>query len=115
MEAAFFGTRNNNETQRQEMVYKETEPYIEVPTRTEVFEVINDLNTYRAREEESNCAELLKYGRLGLWQEMQALIEVIWISKIMLENQYTAIIHQIHKNCDKLYWDSYRATSNVKL
>jgi hypothetical protein len=68
MEAAFFWNSNNNETQRQEMVYnKETAPYIEVPTRSEVSEVIKDLNTYRAREEESNCAELVKYRRLGLW------------------------------------------------
>jgi hypothetical protein len=63
----FFWNSNNNETQRQEMIYKENEPYIEVPTRNEVFEVIKDVNTYKAREEESNSAELVKYGRLGLW------------------------------------------------
>lgn len=97
------------------MVYKKTEPYTEVSTRSSVYEVIKDLNTYRAREEENNCAEPVKYGRLGLWWEMQALREVIWISKIMLEKYDRAIIHQIHKNCDKLDWDNCRATSNVKL
>jgi predicted RNA-binding protein len=64
MEVEFFWNLYNNETQREEMLYKETEPYIEVPTSSDVFEVIKDLNTYKAREEESNCAELVKYGRL---------------------------------------------------
>jgi hypothetical protein len=39
---------------------------------------------YKISWKGSSCAILISYGGLGLWQEMQALIEEIWTSEIML-------------------------------
>jgi hypothetical protein len=41
--------------------------------------------------EDSICAELNKYLGTELWKEMQALLEIVWISEIKLEEWHTAM------------------------
>jgi hypothetical protein len=45
---------------------------------------------------------LNKYLGIELWKEMQALLEIIWISEIKLEDWHTAIIRWFNEKGTKL-------------
>jgi hypothetical protein len=42
--------------------------------------------------EDDICAELNKYLGTELWKKLQALLKIMWISEIKLEEGHTAII-----------------------
>jgi hypothetical protein len=71
---------------REEVIYQGHEQQIEPTRKDEVWELMRTLNNTKSPEEDNISAELTKYRYKKLWEEIHALIEVIWASEKIPEN-----------------------------
>jgi hypothetical protein len=72
------------------------------------------LKNNESSEPDNISVELIKHRNKKLWDEIHALMEVIWASERMPENWQTAVIGPIHKK-DKLECSNYRWNKYVIL
>jgi sorting nexin-29 len=96
---------------REEAIYQGPEAQTEALTKDKVWEIIKTFKNIKSPGEDNICAELLNYEDKKSWEEIHALIEIIWTSERMPEKWCTAIICPIHKKEHKLQCNNYRGIS----
>jgi hypothetical protein len=98
----FYGTLNIKDMVeiREELIYQVPEQQIEPPTKYEVWEIIRTLKHHVTRTGQYQCRT--EVWNKTLWEEIHALIEVLWASEKKPENWQTATVCPIHKKGDKL-------------